>query len=318
MNMKIGLIGYGNIAKKHEAALKESRHGQITAIYDLQTLEHETVDTYTDLEKFLNADLDLITVCSPNGYHKSHSVKALESGHHVICEKPFALSAHDCQEMINSAKQNKKKIFCTMQNRFSPVSQWLKKMVADKAIGETYLINVACYWNRNKNYYRQSEWRGQADKDGGTLYTQFSHYVDTIYWLFGDMNILNANFKNFDHEEMIEFEDTGIFNFTLKKGGMGTFSYTTSCYEKNFESSMTIIGSKGTIKVAGQYMDTITYCNLENTTMPELAKNDNLANISKVYEAAIAEINGLAQAACSAEDGKAIVQLIEEIYSHRL
>jgi len=126
-----------------------------------------------------------------------------------------------------------------MQNRYSPVSQWLKKITNEKNLGDIYLVNVSCYWNRNKNYYAGADWRGKAALDGGTLFTQFSHYVDTLYWLFGDMKILNANFSNFDHDEMIEFEDTGIFNFTLDQGGMGTFSYTTSCYEKNFESSLT-------------------------------------------------------------------------------
>ena len=131
------------------------------------------------------------------------------------------------------------------------------------------------------------------------------------------MNILNAHFKNFDHGEMIEFEDTGIFNFTLNQGGMGTFSYTTSCYEKNFESSMTIIGSKGTIKVAGQYMDRVVYSNLEAGTTAELDDNNNLSNIRKVYETSIGRIKGMNTNACSAQDGQAVVELIENVYSFR-
>ncbi len=315
--MKIGLLGYGNIAKKHEAALTNADFGEIAAIYDLELVEHNKLPSYTDLEKFLSSDLDLISICSPNGLHKTHSIKALERGHHVICEKPFALSSVDCKEMIAAADRHGKEIFCTMQNRFSPVSQWLKKLVNEEALGEIYLINIACYWNRNKAYYQQSDWRGKKAADGGTLFTQFSHYVDTIYWLFGSMNILNAHFKNFDHGEMIEFEDTGIFNFTLNQGGMGTFSYTTSCYEKNFESSMTIIGSKGTIKVAGQYMDRVVYSNLEAGTTAELDDNNNLSNIRKVYETSIGRIKGMNTNACSAQDGQAVVELIENVYSFR-
>ena len=116
---------------------------------------------------------------------------------------------------------------------------------------------------------------------------------------------------------MIEFEDTGIFNFTFDKGGMGTFSYTTSCYEKNFETSLTLIGSKGTVKVAGQYMDRIDFCNIDGLTPPELSSNDNLANIREVYKNAILDINGKSSAATSAADGKSVVELIEKVYAFR-
>lgn len=315
--MKIGIIGYGNIAKKHLAALSGLPDAKVHALYDHIEIEQtETIKTFQNLDAFLAEDLDLISICTPNGLHTQHSLAALTSAS-VICEKPLALTSVDCSSIIKTAEKNNQKIFCTMQNRYSPVSQWLRKITAEKSLGDIYLVNVSCYWNRNKNYYAGADWRGNKALDGGTLFTQFSHYVDTLYWLFGDMKILNANFSNFDHDEMIEFEDTGIFNFTLDQGGMGTFSYTTSCYEKNFESSLTLIGSKGTIKVAGQYMDRIEYCNVKDVEPPTLSANDNLANIREVYENAIAQIKGEKSNACSAEDGMAVVKIIEEVYSYR-
>jgi predicted dehydrogenase len=316
--MRIGLLGYGNIAKKHLAAISELEQYQVVAIYDVETIEApEEIKVYKDLSEFLAHDLDIVTVCSPNGFHKEHSLQALQAGHHVICEKPFALSTQACQEMIDVARQQERKIYCTMQNRFSPVSQWLQSLVENKQLGDLYLVNVACYWNRNKKYYEGSDWRGKMGKDGGTLFTQFSHYVDTLYWLFGPMQIHNAHFANFDHEEMIEFEDTGIFNFTFDRGGMGTFSYTTSCYEKNFESSLTLIGSQGTIKVGGQYMDRVDFCNVKGLAQPTLSDNDNLSNIRAIYREAGLDITGQKNKATSATDGLAVVQLIEAVYGYR-
>jgi len=316
--MRVGLLGYGNIARKHLAAIDPSEKMTVAAIYDVQKIGDD-VNTVklNNLENFLSQDLDLIAICTPNGFHKAHSLKALEAGHHVICEKPFALTSSDCQEMIAMAASKKKKIYCTMQNRFSPVSRWLRSLIETQALGDLYLANVACYWNRNKNYYKGSDWRGRIDKDGGTLFTQFSHYVDTLYWLFGDMKILNAHFSNFDHDEMIDFEDTGIFNYVFERGGMGTFSYTTSCYEKNFESSLTLIGSKGTVKVGGQYMDRIEFCNIEGVSAPQLNANDNLSNIREVYQQAVADIAGKRNQATTAEDGLAVVKIIEQVYGHR-
>ncbi len=315
--MKVGLIGYGNIAKKHQAAIAKIEGCTLDAIYDVVPVAAESTPTFTELKEFLDQDLDIISVCSPNGLHAEHSIQALNSGHHVICEKPFALSSEACAEMIATAEKNEKKIFCTMQNRYSPVSQWLKKIVDEEALGQLNMVNVACYWNRNKNYYKQSDWRGKAEADGGTLFTQFSHYVDSLYWLFGDMKILNAQFQNFDHGDMIEFEDTGIFSFLFHQGGMGSFAYTTSCFEKNFESTMTLIGSKGTIKVAGQYMDSIEYCNVEGLAPTTLLANDNLANIAAVYRNVISNIESNSTVMTTPLDGKAVVKLIEQVYSFR-
>lgn len=316
--MKVGIIGYGNIAKKHQAAIAKLDGCELRAVYDILPVElGADHPLYNNLDVFLQQDLDLITVCSPNGLHAEHSIKALNSGHHVICEKPFALSHTACQEIITAAEANSKKIFCTMQNRYSPVSQWLKKIIDSGALGEINMVNVACYWNRNKNYYRQSDWRGKTAIDGGTLFTQFSHYVDTLYWLLGDMEILGAQLQNFDHGEMIEFEDTGMFYFKFRQGGMGSFCYTTSCFEKNFESTMTLIGSTGTIKVAGQYMDRIEYSNVRDIVPPQLLENDNLANIRAVYENAISNITSDSPIMTTPKDGKAVVALIEEVYKYR-
>ena len=317
--MKIGLIGYGNIAKKHMAAIALTPDCKVSAVYDIQPVDTGSTDikSFTDLDAMLREDLDLVVICTPNGLHAGHTLAAIQAGHHVICEKPFALNSEDCDKMISAAQKNDKKIFCTMQNRFSPVSQWLKKLTIEDALGEIYLINVSCYWNRNKNYYKQSEWRGKKDNDGGTLFTQFSHYVDTLYWLYGDIKVHNALFQNFDHGDMIEFEDTGLFNFSLQNGAMGTFSYTTSCFEKNFESTLTLIGSKGTIKVAGQYMDRIEYCNIEDIEQPQLDANDNISNIAQIYKNAIAQINGNPAVMTTAEDGLKVVKIIEDVYAFK-
>ncbi len=57
---------------------------------------------------------------------------------------------------------------------------------------------------------------------GGTLFTQFSHFIDMIYWLFGDININNVILKDFNHSSLTDFEDSGIVNFYLKDGGIGS------------------------------------------------------------------------------------------------
>ncbi len=315
--MKVGLIGYGNIAKKHEKALASLDNAELVAVHDTHWISKPDCKAYESLNEFLAIDLDLVSVCTPNALHPIHSITALESGKNVLCEKPIALKLSDAEQMISVAQKSGLLLSCTMQNRFSPVSQWLKSLFTNNKIGEIYLLDVACYWNRNKEYYKASEWRGTQEQDGGTLFTQFSHYVDALMWLCGDMSILNAHLKNYDHAGMIDFEDTGIFNFKLDNGGMGTFSYTTSCYQKNFESTLTIIGSKGTVKIAGQYMDRIEYCNLEEAAMPDLPANDNLKNIQQVYRQIQTQLSQQTTSYISAMEAKRVVQKIEDVYAFR-
>ncbi len=318
--VKVGIVGYGNIGRKHQDAISMLDDIELLGICDSQFEGDQLSDKqFNSFEKMMlhHSDIDLISVCTPNYLHEKFGLEALNSGRHLICEKPFALSSSACQNIIDASKKNNKKIFCVMQNRFSPISQWLKKIIDSNVLGEIYMINVACYWNRNKDYYKNSDWRGTQSKDGGTLLTQFSHYVDTLYWLFGNLNIDHAEFRNFNHEEMIEFEDSCIFNFTCNENTIGSFSYSTSAFEKNFESTMSIVAEKGTIKIAGQYMDRLEYCNIQNMNLPKLSNANNIANLSKVYDNAIASIKNDTPIMISSEDGLNVLKIIEQVYSYK-
>jgi len=249
--------------------------------------------------------------------HQQVSVDALNDGFHVLCEKPIALSRKSAETMINAALNQGRSIFCMMQNRYSPISLWLKEVVNSAVLGEVYLSNVTGYWNRDDRYYAPSDWKGSIEKDGGTLFTQFAHYVDMLYWLFGDMEIKGAQFANFSHKDSIEFEDSGNFQFGFGNRGIGNFQYTTSTWDRNFESSLTLIGEKGTIKVGGQYMDKIVYCNVENYEMPNIITRSNVENMGLVYDNIYDVLSQKGQVMTNAMDGLKVVEIIESIYQYR-
>ena len=70
------------------------------------------------------------------------------------------------------------------QNRFNPPVVGVKKLIDENKLGRIFSIQVNCFWNRNAEYYN-STWRGTKELDGGTLFTQFSHFIDIIFWLAG-------------------------------------------------------------------------------------------------------------------------------------
>ncbi len=276
--IKFAVIGQGHIGKRHAEMIRRNPEAELAAVCDVLPkedlgLEDDGTPFYNDIDTLLTQekDLDVVNICVPNGYHADYALKALEAGHHLVLEKPIALKREDAEKIVYKSLEKKRHVFCVMQNRYSPPSVWLKQIVEQKRLGEIYLVQLNCYWNRDDRYYQKGNWHGTADLDGGTLFTQFSHFIDIMYWLFGDIKNIRGNFADFSHQKLTDFEDSGFVNFDFVDGGMGSLNYSTAIWNKNLESSLTIIGEKGTVKVAGQYMNEVTYCDIKDYEMPQLA-----------------------------------------------
>jgi UDP-N-acetyl-2-amino-2-deoxyglucuronate dehydrogenase len=216
-------------------------------------------------------------------------------------------------------------VFAVMQNRYSPPSVWIKEMVDSGKLGKIYLVQLNCYWNRDDRYYKQDSWHGKKDLDGGTLFTQFSHFIDIMYWLFGDIENINARLSDFNHQQLTEFEDSGVVTFDFVNGGMGCLNFSTSVWDKNLESSMTIIAENGSVKIGGQYMDKVEYCHVKNYSMPNLeptnpgndygAYKGSAQNHHYVIDNVVDVLKGRASITTNALEGLKVVEMIERIYN---
>ncbi|MEY4111283.1 MAG: hypothetical protein RLZZ46_1639, partial [Bacteroidota bacterium] len=270
---------------------------------------------------------DVVNICTPNGLHAKHSMMALEARKHIVCEKPMALSKADCESIIYKALQVHRNVFCVMQNRYSPPSVWIKEVVDQGILGEVFMVQLNCYWNRDNRYYKNGSWKGSQELDGGTLFTQFSHFIDIMYWLFGDITDIQGKFHDFTHQNSTEFEDSGIISFRFINGGMGCINYSTAVWDSNLESSITIIGEKGSVKIGGQYMNEVEYCHIDGYQMPELAPaspaNDyghykgSAANHHFIIENVVDTLQGKTTITTNALEGLKVVDIIERIYSMR-
>jgi UDP-N-acetyl-2-amino-2-deoxyglucuronate dehydrogenase len=334
VKIKFGIIGQGHIGKRHAEMVRRNSHCELVAVCDVLPkdkigLADLKESFYSSPEELLknHPEIHVINVCTPNGLHAEHALKALGAGKHVVVEKPMALSKSDCEKIIFTALNQDKTVFCVMQNRYSPPSVWLKDMMDKKMLGDIFMVQLNCYWNRDERYYKPGNWKGTQELDGGTLFTQFSHWVDIMYWLFGDITNIQAKFADFNHGSSTDFEDSGFVSFDFVNGGMGSINYSTSVWEKNLESSLTIVGSKGSIKVGGQYMDQVEICNIKDYTMPHLAEtnpaNDYGAykgsanNHHSVIENVVNTLTGKNKIATNALEGLKVVDIIERIYSLR-
>ncbi len=330
--VKFAVVGFGHIGKRHAEMISRNPEAELVAIVDKLPAEKligniYQVPLFQDLQDLLKSEIpvDVVNIATPNGYHALQSMQALDAFKHVVIEKPMSLTKADAEKVIYKALQVHRHVFTVMQNRYSPPSVWLKNIIDAKQLGKIFMVQLNCFWNRDERYYSNGSWHGSKELDGGTLFTQFSHFIDIMYWIFGDIDNIKGSFYDFNHGKLTEFEDSGLVSFDFLSGGSGVVNYSTSVWDKNLESSMTIIGEHGSIKVGGQYMDKVEYCHIKDYTMPELAPtnpgNDygaykgSAQNHNFVINNVVDVLNNRASITTNALEGLKVVDIIERIYA---
>lgn len=328
--LNFALVGCGRIAQRHAEHIHQ--RGKLVAVCDVVEAKADQLaalykaKAYYSLDQLLEHEkqIDVVAICSPNGLHASHAIQCLRAGMHVLCEKPMAITAQDCGEMIKAAEKANRRLFAIKQNRYNPPVAAVKQAIDDGHLGKIYSLQLSCFWNRNADYYKDS-WKGTRALDGGTLFTQFSHFIDLLYWLVGDVKRVEALVGNFAHKDIIEFEDTGVVLLEFYCGVIGTINYTVNSYGKNMEGSLTIFGEKGTVKIGGQYLNELEYQHIENyriDNLPEGNKPNNygtyvgsMSNHDKVYDNLIAVLKNNAAITTNSFEGLKTVEIIEKIYA---
>lgn len=326
------VVGVGNIGTRHIAHINAHAEARLAAVLDIdpkrcQPFEQQTgvvvAQSFEELIRLSN--VDVVSICTPNYLHAPMTIAALQAGKHVVCEKPMALSTVDCQQMIAAAEIANKKLFVVKQNRYNPPVVLVKQLLTTGRLGNVYQVVVNCFWNRNDAYYQQSDWRGTKDKDGGCLFTQCSHFVDIMYYLFGSVMPLSGIIRNFAHPNTVAFEDSGAFVLKTDSGAIVSFNFSTCTYRQNMEGSITLIAEKGTIKIGGQYLNAIEYVQIEGEPLPHLPESNtandygsykgSMSNHDKVIQNVIDTLHGRDQIATNGEEGKQIIGIIENMYS---
>lgn len=330
MSLRFAIIGCGRIAKRHADQI--IKIGNLVAVCDIQlekcnsfaanynTKAYYSIDDLLKNEK----DLSLISICTPNGLHAQQSILALKAGINVLCEKPLCIDVKDGEMMIKTSLEAQKKLFVVKQNRYNPPIVFLKNLIEQNKLGKIYSFQINCFWNRPDEYY--TDWKGKKDMDGGTLFTQFSHFIDLMYWLLGEVESVTSICKNFAHAT-IEFEDSGVVLFKMKSNAIGTLNYSVNSFATNMEGSFTVFGENGTVKVGGQYLNELEYCNVKDVEIPILQKGNmangygfyqgSMSNHDKVYENLIQALQNPEHDFASGLEGLKTVEIIEKIYAQQ-
>ena len=325
-------MGCGRIGTRHAAIIAQQAH--LAGVCDINEARASAfadkyqVPCFFSLDDMLESsiDADVLSICTPNGLHAAHTLKGLKKKLHVLCEKPMALTTSDAAAMISTAAAVQKKLFVVKQNRYNPPVVALKKMLDENRLGKIYSVQLACFWNRDNAYYKNS-WKGKLGEDGGTLFTQFSHFIDVLYWMFGEVKTIQAMLKNSAHQQVIDFEDNGVAIMEFENGILCSLHYTVNAFKKNMEGSLTVFGEKGTVKIGGQYLNEMEYMQVQDYILPDMPAGNppnsyghyegSMSNHAEVYTHTIDTIQSAENKVTNSFESLKTVEIIERIYTYR-
>ncbi len=328
--IKFGIIGCGHIGKRHAAVLDDATQAELVSLCDIIDeianglgRLYDVNNVFADYQQLLNSGVEVVSICTPHFLHKPMAVDALNAGMDVVVEKPMALSSSDAEEMTKLAEGLKRKLYVIKQNRFNVPILLTDEALSGNKLGKIFMVECKVLWNRHQGYYDQSDWRGHKDKEGGALFTQASHFIDILVWWFGDIVSANTSIATQNHQ--IEVEDAGIANVEFSSGVLGSITWTTNIYNKNYEGSITIIGENGTIKIGGEYLNKIEFWDVKSFPLPnniayvDLPNNygkyqGSSSNHHRVFEEIIKDLSGEKSSIVAGYEGARSIRAIEKIY----
>ena len=258
MSIAFGLLGCGRIAKRHVELLGNEQipGASLGAVCDVSEVraksfgERFKVPIFTNINDFLaRANIDVVCVLTPSGMHPEHVIAAARARKHVVVEKPMALRLEDADAMIRACDENDVKLFVVKQNRFNvPVLKMREALEAGR-FGKLVLGTIRVRWSRDQAYYDADKWRGTWRYDGGVLSNQASHHIDLLEWMMGDIESVHA--RAITALVNIETEDTAVATLKFRNGALGIIEATPATRPKDLEGSISILGEKGAVEIAG-------------------------------------------------------------------
>lgn len=332
--IKFAVVGLGNIGPRHLAILDEQSDAEIVSVCDVDPEKcrkysslYETAGFNDYSEMLRQTTAQVVHICTPHHLHAPMAIAAANLGKHVLVEKPMSLTAVEAQEMISAAKLNSVRLMVVKQNRYNVPVVLTKQALDDGRLGRIFMTQCNVFWNRNPEYYTDSNWRGKKALEGGALFTQVSHFIDLMIWWFGDVVNANAHISNRYHN--IEVEDCGFADIGFSSGVIGSLAWTTCVYRHNYEGSLTIIGEKGTVKIGGQYLNKIEFWDVQDYALPDTLQfvdkpnaygkyQGTSSNHDKVIQEVINEIVSNQKRVVHGDEGVKTVQAIELIYRNAI
>jgi predicted dehydrogenase len=334
--LKYACVGAGSVADyKHLNGYSKVEDVEIVAISDPDieaakrlAEKYNIPHVYTDYEEMFEREKpDLISVCTPNYLHAPISIKAMEKGIHVHCEKPITLNAKEACEVIESKNKYKRKFMVGLNNRFTNESFFVKRYIEEGYIGEIYHVKTG--WRRRRGIPGKGGWfTNKKLSGGGPLIDLGVHFLDLVLYFMGypkAQSVSAATYSKFSNSNSLnswnyaksgdgiyDVEDMAVGFVRLKNGATIDFEFSWASNIEGDYNYYEILGNKGGIwfkngqlKVFSEIVDTLIDI-VPDTNYPKSPLNE--------FEHFVDCIKNDKEPLASAEEGAKLMGIIDGAY----
>lgn len=251
----VAVHGAGWVSGEHIKAYLNNENTRIVAICSRRRESAEAraaeagltdVKIYTDYDALLaDPDVQALSICTPPNLHPQETIKAAEAGKHILIEKAVANDIQSLRAMQAAVKKAGVKTVVSFVLRWNPQFLWIKRMLAERAIGNIFFAQVD-YWHNIGPWYRQYAWNIKKEVAGSSFLSAGCHAVDAIRWFVQDEIVevcAYSNKRNPDYEY-----DTNIVGVVRFAGGaIGKLSSSLDI-QAPYTFNIDLLGDRGTIR----------------------------------------------------------------------
>jgi len=256
--IEFGQLGCGRVSSRYLDIFTggEVAGASLVAACDLDLQRAEKfaaavqATAYGDLNEMLSeTSASVVIISTPSGDHADHIRAVLQSGRHVVVEKPMTMRPEQAIEVTALANEKDLMLCVVKQNRYNPAMRKIKETMATGRFGRLVLGTVRVRWARDMSYYSSDPWRGKFISDGGVITNQAIHHIDALQWVMGPIEAVCASGTAQLND--IEVDDTTVAVIRFKNGALGAIEATTATRPDDVEASLSILGEGGTVVIGG-------------------------------------------------------------------
>ena len=256
--LKVGLIGAGMMGQVHARAYANLPQAQLAAVADLRAEKANEVASFTGARTFAtldellaNAEVDVIDICLSTPTHAAHTIKALDAGKHVFCEKPIALTMDEARQVAQAARRAKGKFTVGHVVRFFPEYARAHDLLAQGEIGEPKVIHTL----RGGGFppWSSNNWMGDLAQSGGVALDLACHELDWLRWCCGEATRVFARGLAYTHLAAGQSRDHALIVTRFKSGAMAHTEVSWAVPRGGpFMTQVEVAGSRGIMKFDNQ------------------------------------------------------------------
>lgn len=251
-DLRYGIVGCAGMGDTHAGAVNTIDGATLVACADIDekiarsfASDYGTAWYTNPAEMAVDAELDLVSVCTPNGTHLEIVTDLAEAGVDILCEKPLEITPERVDQLIDVCEHEGVTLGCILQRRTLGGARLAHDAVATGRLGDLIFGDVQVKWHRKHSYYDDTAWHGTTDFDGGILFTQALHGIDLLQWVTGGIDSITAELDTLHHD--IEVPDTAVASVEFTDGGYGQITATTAAYPEQ-PITLRLNGTQGTIQ----------------------------------------------------------------------